>query len=71
VLACGAGEMLLPAELGSRLQPALARVLGDAGVRQAARALAARHRSTHADDVAQRVAARCITLAESRPSAAS
>ena len=71
VLACGAGEMLLPAEPGTRLQPALARVLGDAGVRQAARALAARHRSAQDGDVAQRIAARCIALAESVPAAAS
>ena len=65
VLACGAGEMLLPGELGPRLQPALARVLGDAGVRQAAQTLAARHRATQAGDVAQRVAERCIALATS------
>jgi UDP:flavonoid glycosyltransferase YjiC (YdhE family) len=65
VLACGAGEMLLPAELGTRLQPALARVLGDAGLRQSAQALAGRHRSAQYGDVVQRLAERCITLAES------
>jgi len=65
VLACGAGEMLLTAELGARLQPALARVLGDAGVRQAAQGLAARHRSAESGDVAQHIAERCIALASS------
>jgi hypothetical protein len=57
------------ADVGARLLPALRRVLGDAGARQSAQALAMRHRSARYGDVAQRVAERCIALATTPPPA--
>jgi UDP:flavonoid glycosyltransferase YjiC (YdhE family) len=67
VLACGAGELVMVADVGSRLLPALRRVFGDTGARQSAQALAMRHRSARYGDVAQRVAERCMALAQTPP----
>ena len=64
VHAAGAGEVLIGADVGGRFLPTLARVLGDSGLRQRAQALADRHPPAPDGDVAQRVAERCIALAE-------
>lgn len=55
VAGCGAGQWLLEADVGPRLLPALAPVLGDPALRQRAQALAARHSPAHYGNVAQRV----------------
>ncbi|MDP1650653.1 MAG: glycosyltransferase [Rubrivivax sp.] len=69
VQATGAGEVLIGADIAGRLLSTLARVLGDASLRQRAQALAALHASTHCGDVTQRVAERCIALAQGAPGA--
>jgi len=67
VVACGAGELVMVADVGSRLLPALRRVFGETGARQSAQALAMRHRSARYGDVALRVAERCMALAQTPP----
>lgn len=66
VAATGAGAWLDEGDAGTRLQPALARLLGDPAARRRAQALAARHADLGGGDLAQRLAERCIALANGR-----
>lgn len=66
VAATGAGAWLAGADAGARLQPALARLMGEPSARGRARALAARHADIAGGDLVQQLAERCIALADQR-----